>query len=189
LNGAILNREYHSLRFKQSYQNFYWKRPEFDLFEGIEIPHNHKNGRFKLRISYNQNDKNHTLQPYQERRINSLKIVHNDAIDYALKFEDRSLLNSLFEKRMQCDDILIVKNGWLTDSLYANLSLWDGQKWYTPKTCLLKGTKRMKLLETKEIQEASLQLKDLKKFIGFQLINAMLDFRPDVFLPIKNIEP
>ncbi|MEO0570500.1 MAG: aminotransferase class IV, partial [Bacteroidota bacterium] len=86
------------------------------------------------------------------------------------------------------DDILIVRKGWLTDSYYANIIFWDGTGWYTPSTYLLNGTKRSQLLQGGIIQEAPIQLKDLKSFKGFQLINAMLDFKPGVFLSIDNIK-
>jgi 4-amino-4-deoxychorismate lyase len=188
-HGVVLNVEYPLRRFEEAHQKFYGKKPVFGLFEDIRIPVNHKKGRFKLRISYNQNGKEYVLRPYEEQRINRLKLVHDNSVDYDLKFEDRSELNALFNKRMECDDILIVKNGWLTDSSYANIILWDGKSWYTPKTCLLKGTKRMELLEHKKIQKASIPVSDLNVFKGFQLINAMLNFQPDVFLPIKNIMP
>jgi len=52
---------------------------------------------------------------------------------------------------------------------------------------LTRRWKRMELLEHKKIQEASITVGDLNVFQGFQLINSMLNFQPDVILPIENI--
>ena len=97
-------------------------------------------------------------------------------------------MSHLFQQRGHCDDILIAKNGWLTDTLYANICFWDGSKWHTPATYLLKGTKRSELLEEGEIEETPIAIGDLKDFLGFQRINALLDFDPKAFLSIHNLE-
>ena len=112
----------------------------------------------------------------------------DNTIDYDLKFEDRSHLEALFNQKEDCDDILIVRNQRPTDSYYANITFWDGIQWFTPSSYLLKGTKRSQLLKNGIIEELPIELKDLKNFQGFQLINAMLDFRADSVLPIENIK-
>ena len=186
-HGVVKNAEYHSKRFRTSYQKFYWKKPDFDLFEEISIPPQYRKGRVKLRIGYNKNEKTYSFEPYKKRSIHNLKLIFDDILDYDLKFEDRSQLNTLFQKRGNCDDILIVKNGYITDSSYANIVFVDKNHWYTPSTYLLNGTKRTQLLEIGEVKEIPIPLKDIPIFQGFQLINAMLDFEPDFFLPIENI--
>lgn len=183
----IQNAKYHSQRFLRSYQKIYFEVPNFNLFDGIKIPSEYCRGKVKLRISYNQNERKHSFQPYTTKKVNLLKVVIDNTIDYELKFEDRSPLEHLYSQRMDCDDILIVKNGWLTDSYYANICFWNGSKWYTPTTYLLNGTKRIQLLKSEEIEEAHIELKDLEHFQGFQLINAMLDFDPNTYLPIENV--
>ncbi|MEO0572910.1 MAG: hypothetical protein AAF039_14475, partial [Bacteroidota bacterium] len=109
------------------------------MFEGIIIPIEYQRGKVKLRISYNDQEKRHSLQPYTEKKVKSLRVVTDNTIDYDLKFENRSTLDTLFELKMDCDDILIVRKGWLTDSYYANIIFWDGTGWYTPSTYLLNG--------------------------------------------------
>lgn len=187
LDGRIQNAAFHSQRFLDSFKKFYWENPNFDLFEEIIIPEEYQIGKVKLRISYNKKGKEHFFQLYRQKKVGSLKVVFDDTIDYELKFENRHELDLLYKQKMDCDDILIVRNGWVTDSFYANIVLWDGLEWYTPNTHLLKGTKKSQLLSDGFIQEAAIRPKDLKSFQGFQLINAMLDFHPEIYLPITNI--
>ena len=74
---------------------------------------------------------------------------------YRLFFQEhrQKKLNSLFQIRQDKDDILIVKNGLLTDTSIANIALYDGNDWYTPLHPLLKGTKRAELLDKGVLKE------------------------------------
>ncbi len=188
LDGCIQNAEFHSKRFLDSFKKFYWQKPDYELFEDITVPKEYQKGKVKLRISYNRQHKKHRFQPYVQNRVESLQIVIDNTIDYDLKFENRHELDVLFTQKLDCDDILIVRKGWLMDSSYANLVFWNGMEWYTPSTYLLNGTKRSQLLQNGVIREAPIQLKDVRSFQGFQLINAMMDFEPDVFLSIDSIK-
>ena len=60
--------------------------------------------------------------------------------------------NQLIEKRKHADDIIIVKNGLVTDSFYANLAFLKNGIWFTPETPLLLGVQRQFLLSQKTIQ-------------------------------------
>ena len=95
---------------------------------------------------------------YEMRPVRSLRMVCSDTIDYSFKSTDRRKLNSLFQIRQDKDDILIVKNGLLTDTSIANIALYDGNDWYTPLHPLLKGTKRAELLDKGVLKE-----KEIKK--------------------------
>jgi 4-amino-4-deoxychorismate lyase len=90
-------------------------------------------------------------------------------------------------KQTTADDILIVKNGFLTDTSYANVVLWDDNRWFTPDTPLLAGTKRQYLLDTKQIESRKLHPKDLQHFTHARLINAMLDLDSGPIIPIDQI--
>lgn len=94
-----------------------------------------------------------SYSPYKMRPVHSLRMVRSDTIDYSFKSVDRKELNSLFQKRQDKDDILIVKNGLLTDTSIANIALYDGSDWYTPLHPLLKGTKREELLDKGILKE------------------------------------
>ena len=111
-----------------------------------------------------------------------------DLIDYTYKSAGREPLNCLFALRGACDDILIVKQGLLTDTSIANIALSDGTHWYTPAHPLLKGTKRAALLEEGILQEKDIRPEDLPSFSTVRLFNAMIDWG-ELELPVRNIIP
>ena len=102
-------------------------------------------------------------------------MVCDDSIGYDYKSVDRSALNALVTKRGNCDEIVIVKNGMVTDSSYTNLALYDGHEWLTPRRPLLLGTKRAFLLDQGLLKEADLTLADLRRAQRVSLFNAMID--------------
>lgn len=70
---------------------------------------------------------------------------------------------------------MIVKNGFITDSYYANLVFDDGFSLYTPHQPLLRGIRRAQLLRAQRIQTAIIRPSNLASFKSVHLINAMLD--------------
>lgn len=132
---------------------------------------------YKVRVVYGtQGVEAIEYAPYKMKEIHSLKVVEDDNIDYTYKSTDRSALNALAAQKGDCDEIIIVKNGLITDTSFTNLALFDGTKWLTPKHPLLLGTKRAQLLEAGIIEEADLTLEDLRKAKKVSLFNAMIDF-------------
>ena len=114
--------------------------------------------------------------PYKKRVVNSLKLVYKDDISYEKKYLNREDLDYLFQKKEDADDIIIVKNSLLTDTSIANIALCFDGVWFTPKTPLLKGTTRARLLKEEKIFEKDIFVKDLKKVEKVALMNAMIDF-------------
>jgi 4-amino-4-deoxychorismate lyase len=96
-------------------------------------------------------------------------------------------LLELLAKRGDCDDILIVKNGYITDTSFSNIVFFDGDKWVTPARPLLRGTMRESLLKTNYIEETDILVNDLKKFTIARLVNAMLPFRTATDIKLQNI--
>ena len=143
-------------------------------------------GTFKLRIIYDHSIQqiNHSL--YIKRDVRSLQVVSSDDINYDFKYADRDELNSLQEKRNKKDDIIIVKNEMVTDSFYANLIFWDGDKWLTPINNLLQGVRRQHLINTRQITPAKISAKDIFFYDKVGLINAMLDI-DDISVSVENI--
>jgi len=186
-DGVIQNLEWHQKRYERSYSDFYLKKPTEKLFEDVVVPFEFSTSLCKLRISYNEFSKKIEFEESSFIIGKTLKLVHVEHIDYSLKYTDRDQLKLLFAQRGACDDVLISKNGMITDTAYANIVFTDGTKWYTPSTPLLKGTCRARLLAEKSIELADISIKDLKQYIGFNLINAMNDLDKDNFVKIENI--
>lgn len=118
-----------------------------------------------------------TYAPYSIRSIDTLRVVRSDEIDYTYKSLDREYLNQLYALRETADDILIVKNELVTDTSIANIALYNGSEWHTPKSPLLKGTQRAFLLDQQIIKEEEITLKQLFTYSRITLFNAMITFR------------
>ncbi|OQD42329.1 hypothetical protein BUL40_11205 [Croceivirga radicis] len=187
-DGVIKNSSFHEARFKQAFYKFYGYVPNFNLLDAIEVPKPFNTGIVKLRIDYNQEQTAPKFTFYTPKIINTLKLVYDNHIDYDLKFTHRAPLTQLWQKRGNCDDVLICKNGLITDTYFANILFTKNAKWYTPKTFLLNGTCRQRLLQNKLVESMDISVHNLKKFEGFQLINAMLDFDPLKIIPIGQIK-
>jgi 4-amino-4-deoxychorismate lyase len=93
----------------------------------------------------------------------------------------------LFAQRDNADDIVIVKNGLVTDAFAANLIFFDGQKWVTPNTPLLKGTQRQYSLDQGIISETEIKESDISSFQKVGLINAMVSFEDMPVIPVEKI--
>lgn len=142
---------------------------------------------YKARVVYGeQGVKAITYAAYAMREIKSLQVVENDAITYDYKSADRSSLNALVAQKGECDEIVIVKHGLLTDTSFTNLAIYDGNHWITPKRPLLLGTKRAALLDKGIIQEADITLNDLRNAVTVSLFNAMIEFG-EREVPIGNV--
>lgn len=186
-DGVIPNLEYHNERMNRSKAELFPGSSEVDLEREIEIPANCHLGIFKIRILYDQLIRSIEIEPYSYRSIQSLKVVHHESIDYHLKYTDRQILQELFAQRGNCDDIIIVKNGFITDSFASNLLFFDGNSWFTPNTPLLKGTKRQFLLDEGIIIEKEIREVDIRNYQKVGLINAMIDFDEMPVMPVEKI--
>ena len=179
-NGNVMNLGYH--------QNRVSKCSKISLFEIVNTLSFELNHTYKLRISFNENDVLDVVcDKYNPKIINTLSIVDGGDIDYSFKYNNRDSLNKLYDKRGNCDDILIVKDGYITDSSFCNIIFFDGSKWFTSKTPLLKGTCRERLITEGVVSEVDIKVEHLANYNRFMLINAMLDFDISRALPISNI--
>ena len=184
--GQLLHPDWHRFRFEKTFLNYYGKAPTFDLLECPNIPPKFSKGRVKLKILYNEKKRKLDFQYYQKQDIQTLRLIHTQALDYTYKYTQREKLEALFAQREDCDDVLIVLKGNITDSSYANVVFFDGEDWYTPQYPLLKGTCRARLLAQSIIKEIPILVNDLKKFQGLKLINALRDMDQPI-IPINKL--
>jgi 4-amino-4-deoxychorismate lyase len=187
-NGKLYNLEWHNSRFNHSRKTYFGIRDALDLSEIIKIPKHAKSGLFRCRVTYSTRIEKIEFLPHIYRKIERLKLVEDNSIDYRFKYADRTHLQKLFVKRGDCDDILIVKNGCITDSFTANPVFFDGEKWWTPDTPLLPGTQRARLLKDQQIFECWIAPKDIIKYEKVGLINALQDLSNMPLITIKSIQ-
>jgi 4-amino-4-deoxychorismate lyase len=189
LDGELLNIAYHNRRFNAARKELSGKLSPTDLAGLIQIPGHCITGRFRCRILYNEADFKVEFIPYEYRKIRRLKLIYDNTIDYHLKYADRSHLDALFSRRGDCDDIIIVKNGCLTDSYVANLVFYDGKDWCTPDTPLLQGTQRASLLDKGVISEKRITIENYRGFKKAGLINAFNDLTNMPVISVQEIYP
>lgn len=175
--GVIRNLPLHQERVDRTISHFFGAAAAvLPLYEAISAHPVPKTGAVKCRVTYGKQVEKIEFEQYLPHPVNSLKVVHADDLDYSFKYADRSRLHKLLEQKGRCDDVLIIKNGLVTDTSYCNIIFDDGKKWVTPATPLLEGTCRRRLLDNGLITAAPITINDLGKFSRFMLINAMLDF-------------
>ncbi|MBE9488343.1 MAG: aminotransferase class IV [Bacteroidetes bacterium] len=179
-NGIVRNLEFHNKRVINTIGKTINLTPD--------IPEEHKKGVVKYRVVYDINGiKEISFSPYTIKKIRTLKIVENNDIDYSKKYENRSSLNSLLEKKETCDDIIIVKDGFVTDTSYCNIIFKNEKGLFTPSTPLLCGTKRAFLLKEGIITEKDIRSEEIKEYQHIILINAMIELTDNITIDKNNI--
>lgn len=173
-DGKIWNLPYHQERMNRTMAHFWPETNVIDLKNALkDAPLTEE--ETKARVVYDKDGvKDVSSAAYHPLNIHTLRLITCNEIDYSYKSADRSRLQKLKEQRGDCDDIIIVKNGLLTDTSYSNIALFDGEHWYTPQHPLLKGTMRQSLIDQGRLQECDLLLEDLNRFSKVSLINAMM---------------
>jgi 4-amino-4-deoxychorismate lyase len=184
--GELQNIGYHNERFNRSRKELFGLHDEIDLSKLIVLPDNIDQATYKCRVIYSKILHNIEFQPYIQRNISSLKMVNVEFIDYSYKYLNRNCFTDKMIK-IEADDILIVKNGFITDTSFSNIVFFDGSNWVTPSTYLLNGTMRRYLLDTNKIISRLIIPEDLKNFESAKLINAMLGLDNSQVISVGNI--
>lgn len=187
-NGKLLNISFHNERMSRSLFELLGLITEADLENIITVPPFALQGLFKCRVVYDDKSSEVEFVPYKIRKVNSLKLVFDNNINYPYKYTDRLELHKLTELKGECDDILTIKNSMVTDSSYANVIFKDlDGNWVTPSTYLLAGTMRSSLLKQGLISETMISYKDIVKYSEVRLINAMIGMEDTEGIPVENI--
>jgi len=175
-NGLLQNIEWHNKRFNEARKELFGIDDHVDLKQVVIVPNTLGDGLYKCRILFERQIEVVEFQPYTARCVRSLQLLECDNIDYEYKYENRLVFDKLMAMKGDADDILVVKNGHITDTSYSNIVFSDGKKWITPDTWLLNGTQRQHLLAEGIITEANITPSSLKHYKWAKPINAMLDF-------------
>jgi len=174
----------HQERFDRSRTEQFGAIEPIELAKEIIIPESIDQTKvYKIRVVYSHKIETIEWHEYSMKRINSFVIVTNNEIDYHLKLTDRSQIENLAKQARNGNSIIIVKNGMITDSAYANILFREHDRWITPSTPLLKGVMREYLLRGGKISEEPISIDDLPRFSEIKLINAMIPI--ERFKPIK----
>ena len=182
-DGEAQHLTYHQERLNRALQN----SSLYDLKMLLDVP---SNKLTRCRVVYNSQEIKIEYLPYTPRDITSLQLVQANDLIYNHKYADRTALDQLTSKRHGADDVLIVQDGYITDTSIANIAFYDGETWYTPTKPLLEGTTRARLIDEKQLIIRPIKVDDLKHYQGFALLNAMIGFQAiknGIILPLKDL--
>ena len=168
--------EYHQARFDKTRRDFFLDIKDIVLRKAIKVPlEMSRENVVKCRVIYGKEIEHIEFIKYIPASIKSLKLIHDD-ISYAYKFLDRSLFENHLNDKGSFDDILIIRNGLVTDTSFSNVIFRrETGDWITPQSTLLEGVKRQYLLDNKLIRMEKITVRDIHTFKAIKLINAMLD--------------
>ena len=187
-NRRIRNLEWHNARLNKSRNALFGLQESLDLATIIKIPEDLEEGIYRCRVLYGHDIDEVQFIPHRAPFVSSLKMIHCNDIEYGHKYSDRRELEELYKMRGDCDEILIIKDGYITDTSISNIVFClPAGGWITPDTPLLKGTMRSYLLKTGQIAEAVIFPGDLPKFKSARMINCMMDLESSPSIEIENI--
>ncbi|MFH4416064.1 MAG: aminotransferase class IV [Neisseriaceae bacterium] len=185
-NGLICLEELHLARIKRTLWKNYKQSSVFKL--NFPIPSKFQHGLVKCRLLYEQTVREVNFEHYQPRYIRRLKLVEAPQLNYCFKYANRSSLEALRVQYPLYDEILITQQGYLTDTTFSNIILFDGKQYVTPETCLLSGVQRQHLLARRKIQLKKIHQNDLKAYSFLFLINAMLNWENKIGINVDCID-
>lgn len=186
--GVPANIVYHNARMNRTRRELFGAEDDIDIaavLRGREVP---AAPVCKCRVLYRKTVEELDIKPYSRRRVESLRLVECEDIDYTYKYEEKSAFESLIARKGDCDDILIVKRGLITDTSFSNIAFFDGERWFTPARPLLRGTMREMLMEKGVLTGRNIMPGDLRGFRKASLINAMVELG-EMELAINRIIP
>jgi len=108
-NGELQSLDLHNERINRSRKDLFGLKDELHVSDFIQVPSALHDQKVKIRITYSKGIEKIEYEKYSIKRIRSLKLIVCDNIEYGYKYDDRTLLNNLFQLKEDADDILIVK--------------------------------------------------------------------------------
>lgn len=188
-NGDYCHPESHLLRMEQSARQLFGMPSPFSQLP--PVPGQWQNGVVKCRIIYSQKVESIEYVPYKPRIVRSLRLVEGGQIDYHLKYADRQPLEALRALRNGCDEVIVLRDGQVTDTSYSNLLLFSGTGVFTPAVSLLAGTMRQRLIEQGVAKPLYITGQELLSgahgIHSVMLINAMLPPGTIPAIPVRSI--
>ena len=172
-DGVAHHLEYHHDRLHRARYELFGYTDTIDIAKELrDIP---TSGVYRAKLIYNVSILSLDYYPYTLRKIEQISIVESD-IDYNYKYLDRALLDSLLTEKSSSDEILLTRDGLLTDTTIANIALRREDRWYTPAQPLLEGTTRARLIDSGFLLPIDIEVSTIESYDGLALMNAMIGF-------------
>jgi len=172
--GRPLHLEYHNHRFNRSRRELFGATEDLDLADFLmDAP---SSGLWRCRVLYTLYIEKVEYLPY------TLHLPHRFALaefegDYTYKYADRSIFEKLKRAHPEAEELLLCRDGLLTDTTIANIALRRDDLWYTPAQPLLPGTTRERLLEQGRLIPAEIPCDAIGTYDAIAVMNAMIGFQ------------
>ncbi|QIW14981.1 branched-chain amino acid aminotransferase [Pasteurellaceae bacterium RH1A] len=174
MDGQVQNLAYHQARLNQALKDYFKTENHLDLGQIIHVPAEFKQGKVRCRVDYNDQEYEINFYPYSPRKLERFKCVYTQDLDYAFKYSDRRALEQL--KEPDCDEVIIINKGFVSDCTIGNLLFLKAGVWYSPATYLLKGTQLSRLLAEKQVVLTPIREEDLAQYEKIMMVNALNPF-------------
>lgn len=166
-DGIAQNLIYHEQRIQNSI-NFSSK------FNLEQILYTKKQGLIRAKVVYDLNGELVSVDffEYKMKKFHTFQLVNID-FNYDKKYLDRSNIEAI---KGSFDEVIMVKNSLITDTSIANVAIFKNSHWITPKSPLLNGTTRQRLLDENKIIQDDLCVDDLLNVKRLAIFNSMIGF-------------
>ncbi len=171
--GRSFNLYEHEVRMHRVMSEIFGIKAMIKLKPILKVPDTLKTELVKARVIYDTEIREIEYVPYTMRSINNAKIVIDDRIQYPFKSTDRAALTALYDQREDCDEIIIIKNGLVTDACNYNLIFQKKAMYFTPINPLLMGTQRQRLISKGIVIQKDIQIDEILYYDSIHFINAM----------------
>lgn len=131
---------------------------------------------YRCRVLYKKSIISIEYIPYQTREIKYITLIESN-LEYTHKYAQRESLDKLLSLYPSSDDVLIIKDGYISDTTICNIAFFDGKQWVTPLSPLLLGTTRQRLLDEGFLIPMDITVENIKHYTHVALMNAMLGFK------------
>jgi 4-amino-4-deoxychorismate lyase len=187
-NGVLSLLPFHQQRLNKARSLHFGRMLPIHLPDYLKVPACCTSGLYKCRVLYAEEIEEISWQPYRVKPIETLRLVEAPLIAYTSKWADRTALHELYEQRRTADDVLIVRDGTITDTSYCNIVFrHTDSSYYTPDVPLLEGVQRSYLLATGRVKTVRITTESFGHYTHFALVNAMRPLHEVDWHPIGNI--
>ena len=174
LDGLPQHLEWHQRRIESTFHFCMSHATPFELEKALTLYDLPREGKIKCSIQYSTEIIEVTFATYSPKVIQHLKLVEiPHGFDYRFKYADRRVIDDLFSKRGDADDILMTRHGWITDTSIANIAFRKNDRWYTPALPLLAGTTWKRLIAEGKLIPRPIHQSELGQMDGFKVFNVM----------------
>lgn len=181
-NGRIPLLEEHYARFSSTIRRYSGSPPSLREFEALLLGTLSASSpsisakAWRCRLVYEANGRlvERGALPFIPKKLERIARVELPSASYPLKFADRSLFASLHERFPGYDEIIITRQGFLSDGTFTNLYLRRSSgRLLTPADALLAGCRRARLMKEGTLLPSPLNWEELEPHWQIGFINAL----------------